>query len=191
VTYVQNRKNVRNATSESTFTSHSDLWHFQTRAAAEFPGISHTPASSMDRTHIVGSSYRPIPRDAGVVHKDEGGIKREGAETEKDILSLIIMARSGTAGDHADVAERTHDATVQHTKVATHKNRGMIKEKLGREEKGPHKITLSTWRQEEYMLVKGWRLQRSPSRIGTKMGRRLSRWTHTGNSQGMVWMTPV
>ena len=134
---------MRNATSESTFTSHSDLWHFQTRAAAEFPGISHTPASAMDRTHIVGSSYRPIPRDAGVVHKDEGGIKREGAETEKDILSLIIMARSGTAGDHADVAERTHDATVQHTKVATHKNRGMIKEKLGREEKGPHKITLS------------------------------------------------
>jgi hypothetical protein len=78
-----------------------------------------------------------------VVHKEEGGIKREGAEPEKDTLSPIIMARSGTAGDQADVAERTHDAAVQHTKVATHENHGMIKEKLGREEKGPHKITPS------------------------------------------------
>lgn len=138
----QGRRNLPNATSETTFASQSDLWHFQTRAAAETP-ISRTLAYAMGRTQIVGSSHRPIPRDAGVDRKEVEGTKRDGAEPEKDPLSPVVTARSGTGGDQADVAERMSDGAVQHTKVATHENREMIEEKLGREEKRPRKVTPS------------------------------------------------
>lgn len=78
--------------------------------------------------------------------KEEEGTKREDVEPEKVPLSPAVTTRSGTGtgGEQADVAERTRDVAVQHTnlKVATHENRGMIEEKLGREEKSPHKITL-------------------------------------------------
>ena len=138
----QGRRNLPDVTSETTFASQSDLWHLQTRAAAETP-ISRTLAYAMGRTQIVGSSHRPIPRDAGVDRKEVEGTKREGAEPEKDFLSPVVTARSGTGGDQADVAEWRSDGAVQHTKVATHENREMIEEKTGREEERPRKITPS------------------------------------------------
>ena len=138
----QGRRYLSNATSETTFASQSDLWHFQTRAAAESPCISRTLAYAMGHTQMVGSPHRPIPQDAGVDRKEEDGTKREGAQPEKDPLSQVVTARSGTGGDQADVAERTRDAAaaVQHTRVATHESRGMTEEKPGREERSPRKV---------------------------------------------------
>ena len=97
----------------------------------------------MGRTQSVGFSHRPIPRDAEVDRKEVGGTKCEGTEPAKDPLSPVVTAPSGTIGTQVGVAERPRDAMVQHTKVATHENRGMIEVKLGREGKNPQKNTPS------------------------------------------------
>ena len=88
----QGRRNLQNATGETTFASQSDLWHFQTRATAGSPVISRTLAYAMGRTQIVGSSHHPTPRDAEVDRREEEGTKRKLEREEKSARKITPSA---------------------------------------------------------------------------------------------------